>query len=236
MEPLLLIRDLSHGSHRQPRLRDINLTLRRGEHLALLGVNGAGKTTLLQIVAGMLKARRGDVLVGGVPLHAPGNCARRRLGYLPQHVACYPELSVTENLDWAGRLRGLSPEERRSSIAEILPQVGLEQVSARLAGRLSAGMLQRLGLAQALLDRPELLVLDEPTASLDPLQTEQIRDLLAALSADTSLLLATHLLDDVRRLCNRVAVMRQGQIGSEHAVSDDIDLLTHFHDPQEAPA
>lgn len=236
MQPLLLIRDLSHGSTRQPRLCEINLTVERGERLALLGVNGAGKTTLLQIVAGMLRPTRGEVLFDGQPLYAPGGNARRRIGFLPQQVACYPELSVQENLDWAARLRGLSRLGRRAAINEILPKVGLEAVANRLAGRLSAGMLQRLGLAQALLDRPELLVLDEPTASLDPLQTEQIRDLLDALSGDTSILLATHLLDDVRRLCGRVAVMRQGRVGTEHAVSDDIDLLTHFHDPQEAPA
>lgn len=235
MEPLLLIRDLSHGSTRQPRLREINLSIRRGERLALLGVNGAGKTTLLQIVAGMLRPTRGEVLFDGASLHAPGSTARRRIGFLPQQVACYPELSLHENLDWAARLKGLSPRARRAAIDEIIPKVGLEAVATRLAGRLSSGMLQRLGLAQALLGKPELLVLDEPTASLDPLQTEQIRDLLDALSADTSILLATHLLDDVRRLCGRVAVIQQGRLGAEHAVSDDIDLLTHYQDAREAP-
>jgi ABC-2 type transport system ATP-binding protein len=236
MEPLLLTRQLGYGTGRHARLHDIELTLQRGERLALLGINGAGKTTLLQIIAGMLNPTRGEVLFDGRPLYAADSTARRRIGFLPQQVACYPELSVAENLDWAARLRGLSARDRRLAIEETLPRVGLQAVARRLAGRLSAGMLQRLGLAQALLHRPELLVLDEPTASLDPLQTEQIRELLASLAADTSLLLATHLLDDVRQLCQRVAVMRHGRLETAHAVSDDIDLLSHLRDRQGEPA
>jgi ABC-2 type transport system ATP-binding protein len=240
MEPLLHIHQVSHGDMRRPRLRDIDLRMQRGERLALLGVNGAGKTTLLQIVAGMLAPTRGEVLFDGQPLHAADSRARGRIGFLPQQVACYPELSVAENLDWVARLHGLPAPRRARAIDEALSRVGLGDVAVRLAGQLSAGMLQRLGLAQALLGGPELLVLDEPTASLDPLQTEQIRELLASLAGDTAILLATHLLDDVHRLCQRVAVLKDGRLEADHPVDDEVDLLLHFHngsvDRPEVPA
>ena len=125
-------------------------------------------------------------------------------------------------------MRGLKGQALSDAIETVLPQVQLSDFSARLAGRLSAGMAQRLGLAQAILHRPKILILDEPTAGLDPLQTEQIRALLAGLDTETSVILATHLLDDVQQLCDRVILLDAGRKKAEHAVTPDIDLLTHF--------
>jgi ABC-2 type transport system ATP-binding protein len=228
MKPLLLARHLSLGPAQRPRLTDIDLHLEPGDRLALLGVNGAGKSTLMQVLAGILAPDSGEVLILGQRLDRAGPRLRRHIGFLPQQIPCYPELTVTENLQWAGHLRGLEGQPLQTAIDRALRQVQLGEQAARLGGSLSAGMRQRLGLAQAVLHRPDVLILDEPTAGLDPLQTEQIRELLSTLTAACSLVLATHLLDDVQRLCNRVILLDGGRKTAEHAVTPDTDLLTHF--------
>jgi len=182
----------------------------------------------MQLLAGVLAPDEGEILVLGQRLDRAGSGPRRHIGFLPQRVPAYPELTVRENLAWAGRLHGLHGAALQTAIDDMLERVQLANVERRLAGRLSAGMAQRLGLAQALLHQPAILILDEPTAGLDPLQTEQIRELLAALPDDISLILATHLLDDVQRLCNRVILLDAGRKTAEHAVTPEIDLLAHF--------
>jgi len=228
MKPLLLARQLSYGVASRPRLSNFDLQLQRGDRLGLLGVNGAGKSTLMQVLAGILAPSDGEVRILGQRLDQAGPTLRRHIGYLPQRVPIYPELTVRENMDWAGRLRGLKGQPLRTAAEGALQQVELGAFSRRLAGRLSAGMEQRLGLAQAIMHQPDILILDEPTAGLDPLQTEQVRDLLRNLSADTSVILATHLLDDVQQLCNRVILLDEGRKTAEHEVTPDIDLLQYF--------
>ncbi len=228
MKPVLLARQLSYGNPDRPRLSDFDLQLQPGDRLGLLGINGAGKSTLMQLLAGILAPSRGEVLILGQRLDRAGPALRRHIGFLPQRVPFYPELTVTENLQWAGRLRGLSGQGLIDAIDTVLDQVRLVEFSRRLAGRLSAGMAQRLGLAQALVHRPDILILDEPTAGLDPLQTEQIRGLLGSLGGETSVVLATHLLDDVQQLCNRVILLDAGCKKAEHEVTPDTDLLRHF--------
>jgi len=228
MKPLLLARQLSYGKATRPRLSDFDLQLQPGDRLGLLGVNGAGKSTLMQLLAGILAPSGGEVVIMGQRLDLAGRALRRHIGFLPQRVPVYPELTVRENLDWAGRLRGLEGRALHEAIDDVLQQVQLDGFGQRLAGRLSAGMAQRLGLAQAILHRPEILILDEPTAGLDPLQTEQVRELLRGLPAETSVILATHLLDDVQQLCNRVILLDEGRKTAEHEVTPDTDLLAHF--------
>jgi ABC-2 type transport system ATP-binding protein len=228
MKPLLQARQLSYGTAQRPRLRDLDLQLEAGERLGLLGVNGAGKSTLMQLLAGVLPPTGGEVLILGQSLNRGGSGPRRHIGFLPQRIAAYPELSVRENLYWSGRLHGLTGRALNAAIDGTLERVRLHDVAQRLAGRLSAGMAQRLGLAQALLHGPAILILDEPTAGLDPLQTEQIRELLTSLPNEISLVLATHLLDDVQRLCGRVILLDHGRKAAEHAVTPETDLLTHF--------
>ena len=235
MESLLHIQKLSHGSGGRARLRNIDLRLDVGDRLALLGSNGAGKSTLLQILSGALSPSSGDVLIRGEQLHQANSTARARIGYLPQRIAMYPDLNVRENLAWAARLRSMHGTSLETAIDRALEQVQLQEIAKRLASRLSAGMLQRLGLAQAIVHQPDILLLDEPTASLDPLQTSQIRDLIRTLDSNTAVVLATHLLEDVQQLCNRVVVLDAGRKTAEHEVSPDIDLLAHFH-PKEQTA
>lgn len=236
MKPLLNAQNLCCGSASQPRLRDLDLQLQSGDRLGLLGVNGAGKSTLMQVLAGILAPDSGEVTLNGQRLDQGATSLRRQIGFLPQRVPAYSELTVTENLRWAGQLRGLNGRALSEAIEQTLQQVQLQPFANRLAGMLSAGMLQRLGLAQALLHQPALLILDEPTAGLDPLQTEQIRELLQALPADNSMIIATHLLEDVQQLCDRVILLDQGRKTAEHAVTADTDLLAHFRRQQAATA
>lgn len=234
MEPCLQVRDLGCGPRRRPRLRGVAFELAAGERLAVLGVNGAGKSTLLQLLAGVLAPDSGEVLVHGRPLHGGEPALRRHIGYLPQRPPFYPELTLAENLAWAGRLRGLHGARLDGAVAECLALVGLESVAGRLAGRLSGGMAQRLGLAQVVIHRPDVMLLDEPTAGLDPLQAEQIRNLLDRLAGACSLVLATHLLEDVHRLCGRVIVLDGGSQRVDRAVSAGVDLLEYLRDPATA--
>ena len=236
MKPLLLARQLSYGPATRPRLNAVDLQLHSGDRLGLLGVNGAGKSTLMQVLAGILAPSQGEVRVLGQRLDHAAPALRRHIGFLPQRVPVYPELSVIENLTWAGQLRGLRGPSLKTAIERAMQQVQLSALGRRLAGKLSAGMAQRLGLAQAILHRPDILILDEPTAGLDPLQTEQIRDLLRGLPADTSVILATHLLDDVQQLCNRVILLDEGRKTAEHEVTPSTDLLAHFRNRAQALA
>ena len=225
MEALLQVEDLGFGPPRRPRLQNVSFSLAAGERLAVLGVNGAGKSTLLQLLAGTQAPTTGRVRLRGETLHGGPAALRRQLGYMPQRPPLYPELSARENLAWAGRLRGLRGATLNRAVEQGLQRVGLESVGARLAGRLSGGMAHRLGLAQAVIHRPALLLLDEPTAGLDPLQTEQIRSLLATLAPESALVLATHLLDDVHALCKRVLLLDAGRTRADQAVTPDTDLL-----------
>lgn len=231
MNAVLDARQLSYGTQTRRRVDALDVQLGAGDRLGLLGVNGAGKSTLLQLLAGVLAPHAGVVSVMGRTLTADDIGIRRHIGFMPQRVPLYGELSVHENLAWAGRLRQLTGQSLHRAIAAVLARVQLDGVSQRLAGQLSAGMVQRLGLAQALIHEPSILILDEPTAGLDPLQTENIRDLLKALPADCSVILATHLLDDVQQLCDRVILLDAGRKAAEHAVTDDSDLLAHFRNP-----
>jgi ABC-2 type transport system ATP-binding protein len=169
-------------------------------------------------------------------LHGDEADLRRHIGFLPQRVPAYGELTVRENLAWAGRLRKLGGTALEQAIDAALQRTQLGDLGARLAGRLSAGMLQRLGLAQALIHDPQILILDEPTAGLDPLHTEQLRDLLRALPDATGVVLATHLLDDVQQLCDRVILLDDGRKVAEHAVDAGTDLLAHFRAERNAAA
>jgi ABC-2 type transport system ATP-binding protein len=233
MESLLRMRDIWMGDVSRARLQGVDLDLASGDRLGLLGVNGAGKSTLLAVLAGSLSPTRGTIEIDGETALAE---RRRRVGYLPQRVACYPELTVRENLDWVARLHGLSGIAAGQAIDRSLSQTAIADQADRLAGQLSSGMQQRLGLAQALVGSPQVLLLDEPTASLDPVQMEQIRALIRDLPATVSVILATHLFDDVLAVCDRVAIMDAGRKTGEHRVEVGMDLMQHFQNTQEERA
>ena len=193
-------------------LDSVSLEVEPGESFGLLGANGAGKTTFIRLLTGFLVPSNGHLTVDGL---SPADNARRvqaRIGYVPETPRLYPELRVRDFLGFAAGLRGLSGSGRRRAVSESLARFNLEPVARRLIGHLSKGYCQRVSLAQAFLHAPALLVVDEPTAGLDPLQREEIREVLAALAGDCTLLLCTHDLAEARALTARSAVLRRGAL------------------------
>jgi ABC-2 type transport system ATP-binding protein len=196
---------------RRPALLDLDLEVRRGEILGYVGPNGSGKTTTLKLLVGLLRPDRGEGWILGEPLAA--RTWRYRVGYLPEHPYLYDYLTPAEYLDYAGRLFGLAAKARRDRSRELLALVGLERSAGLPMRRFSKGMVQRAGLAQALLNDPELLILDEPMSGLDPIGRRLVRDLIVAQrKAGKTVLFSTHILSDAETLCDRVAVLRGGRL------------------------
>jgi ABC-2 type transport system ATP-binding protein len=196
---------------RRPALQDLDLTLHRGEILGYLGPNGSGKTTTLKLLTGLLRPDRGEATVLGEPLAS--RAWRMRAGYLPENPYLYDYLTPAEYLDYVGRLFGMAREKRRERSRELLALVGLERSSGVPMRRFSKGMLQRAGLAQALVNDPELLFLDEPMSGLDPIGRRLVRDLIRGLrKAGKTVLFSSHILSDAEALCDRVAVLRAGRL------------------------
>jgi ABC-2 type transport system ATP-binding protein len=196
---------------RRPALVDLDLEVRRGEILGYVGPNGSGKTTTLKLLFGLLRPDRGAARILGEPLAS--RAWRFRAGYLPEHPYLYDYLTPLEYLDYAGRLFGLAREARRGRARELLALVGLERSARVPMRRFSKGMLQRVGLAQALVNDPELLILDEPMSGLDPIGRRLVRNLILDLhKAGKSVLFSTHILSDAETLCDRVAVLRAGRL------------------------
>ena len=195
-------------------LDDVSLTLGPGV-VGLLGPNGAGKTTLMRIVTGILRPTAGRVEVGSHDLASSAGRAavKRTLGYLPQELALYPDLTGWEMLDYIGLLKGIDDKRaRHAQIAALLARVGLERHAQRRIGTYSGGLRRRVGIAQVLLGDPRLIVVDEPTAGLDPEERMRFRALLGSLGSDRIVILSTHILDDVAQSCATVAVLHEGRL------------------------
>ncbi len=199
-----------YGAHHA--LRGLSLEVCRGEVLGLLGPNGAGKSTTMQILAGVLAPSRGAVEICGVDLLERAAEAKRNVGYLPENPPLYEELSVDEYLAYAAQLRGVARTAIAGAMAEAKARTGLEAVGHRLLGNLSKGYRQRVGIAQAIVHRPALVILDEPTVGLDPNQIREIRALVRELGDAHAVLLSTHLLPEVQAVCDRVQIIGDGRL------------------------
>jgi ABC-2 type transport system ATP-binding protein len=193
----------------------ISFSVREGEILGMLGPNGAGKTTTIRMITGFLPPTGGRVTVDGKDLFESPRAARRQVGYLPENVALYPEMRVSEYLGYRARLEGLSRAEARQAIPVTLERCLLADVRDQIIGTLSKGYRQRVGLATAILHTPRVLVLDEPTVGLDPRQIISIRELIRELGRQHTLLLSTHILPEVELLCDRVVIIDRGRIIAE---------------------
>ncbi|MDQ7031509.1 MAG: ATP-binding cassette domain-containing protein [Desulfonauticus sp.] len=201
--------NLSYGS--QQVLFDLNFSLNQGEILGFLGPNGAGKSSTMRILTGYLKPSSGQVLFLDKDISEDPIFLRKHLGYLPETAPLYPELKVAEYLSWVAELKGIV-KNTSQEVDKVISECGLSKVKAKLIGYLSKGYRQRVGLAQALLGNPKLIILDEPTVGLDPAQVREIRDLIKKLGQEKTILLSTHILSEVELLCKRVIIINQGRI------------------------
>jgi ABC-2 type transport system ATP-binding protein len=200
-------------------VRDVDLTVRRGEVLGLLGPNGSGKTTTIKMILGLLQPTAGRIAVLGKPPTDVG--LKHRLGYLPEESNLYRFLNAEETLDFYGRIFRLPGERRKQRVDALLEMVGLEAARYRPVGEYSKGMQRRVGLAQALINDPDLLILDEPTTGMDPIATRQIKDLIRTLrDRGKTVLLCTHLLGEVEDVCDRLVIMYGGRIRATGTVDE----------------
>ncbi len=195
-----------------PAIMDINFRVEPGEIVGFLGPNGAGKSTTMKVITGFLPPTSGSASVAGYDVVNESLEARRHIGYLPETVPLYTEMTVREYLDYMGRLRGMTSERVRARIDEVVEICRLEDYYTSIIGKLSKGFRQRLGIAQAILHEPDVLVLDEPTIGIDPIQVVETRQLIKDLGGDHTLIVSTHILPEVSQLCERVIVINEGQI------------------------
>ncbi|MBI4160883.1 MAG: ATP-binding cassette domain-containing protein [Acidobacteria bacterium] len=184
----------------------------RGEILGFLGPNGAGKTTTMRILACYLTPSEGTARVAGFDVVREPMQVKRRIGYLPEHPPLYREMTVEGFLGFVGRIRAVPGRELRPAVDRVIERCGLASVRHRLIGNLSKGFQQRVGLAQALLHNPEVLILDEPTIGLDPAQIQEIRGLIRSLGGDHTVILSTHILPEVQKTCGRVVIIHEGKV------------------------
>lgn len=201
-------------------VRELSFTIDRGEVVGFLGPNGAGKTTTLRILAGFLGASRGRVCIAGFDVSEEPIEARRRLGYMPEHCPAYPEMRVHEYLAFRARLKRVPARQRRDAIQRVMERVYLAHRAQTLVGHLSKGYRQRLGLADALLGDPDLLILDEPTSGLDPNQVIEVRRVIRELAQDHTVLLSTHILTEVEMSCSRALVIHQGRLVAQGTLEE----------------
>jgi ABC-2 type transport system ATP-binding protein len=212
MQPMIKVENLTKRYAGVRALSGVSFEVGRGEIVGFLGPNGAGKSTTMRILTGFIPASSGRVQVAGCDVFEDSLEVRRHIGYMPENNPLYVDMRVNEYLKFRARLKGVPRSERRERIDEVLTQCGLTDVSRRVIGQLSKGYRQRVGLADALLAEPDLLILDEPTIGLDPVQIRQVRQLIKDLGKRHTILLSSHILPEVEMTCERVIIIHHGKI------------------------
>lgn len=209
---VLEVKQVSKLYENQRGVRHIDFSMSRGEIVGFLGPNGAGKTTTMRMITGYLNPTHGTITIDGLSMADHPKKARQKIGYLPETPPLYPEMSVRAYLQFIADLRGIPVREQKQRIGGVIERLGLEGRERQIIRSLSKGYKQRIGLAQAILHNPDLLVLDEPTSGLDPKQIIEIRQLIRELGENHTVLLSTHILPEINTLCNRVLIINQGSI------------------------
>ncbi|MCY4487757.1 MAG: ABC transporter ATP-binding protein [Deltaproteobacteria bacterium] len=199
---------------------DVSFSIGKGEVVGLLGHNGAGKTTIMRMLTGYIEPTAGSVVIDGMAVSEERLSIQRRLGYLSENAPLYPDMSVVRYLEYVADLRGVAPAERPAALRRALERTWLADRALDPVGTLSKGYKQRLGVAQAIVHEPEILILDEPTNGLDPAQIFQMRSLVSDLSENATIIVSTHILQEVEAVCERVIIMVQGRIAVDARLSE----------------
>ncbi len=199
---------------------EVSFTIAKGEIVGLLGHNGAGKTTVMKMLSGYLEPSAGSIQFQGLALQDHLKNLQQKIGYLPENLPIYPELSVAAYLDYAAELKALRGEEKQREIKRVIEATDIKSKLLSPIASLSRGYKQRVGVAQALLGRPALLILDEPTNGLDPQQTLQMRELIRSIAKEATVILSTHIMQEVDALCDRVLMMRAGRLVLDEKLAD----------------
>lgn len=199
---------------------DVSFTVADGQICGLLGPNGAGKSTIMNIITGYLSATSGQVTVAGHPLPEEADAAKACVGYLPEQPPLYPEMTVQEYLTFAAELKGVKKAERKEQVCRAARRTGLETVLPRLIRSLSKGYKQRVGIAQALLGSPRLIILDEPTVGLDPAQVIEIRKLIRELGQAHTVILSSHILSEVQAVCQQILILSKGHLAAAGSLEE----------------
>lgn len=219
---MLQVQNISrrYGSHLA--VNDVSFSIKKGEIIGLLGHNGAGKTTIMKMLSGYLEADSGQILLDGLDIQQHRQAIQQQLGYLPEHLPLYPDMTVLDYLDYAADLKAVAKDKRASEIRRVIAATALQDKLNAKIDTLSRGYKQRLGVAQAILAQPRLLILDEPTNGLDPSQTLQMRELIQQIAKDATVILSTHIMQEVQALCSRVLLVQQGRL----VLDSELEALT----------
>jgi len=209
---MIKVENLTKRYAGQTAIRDLSFEVGQGEIMGFLGPNGAGKTTTMRILAGFMPATSGRASIAGFDVFEQSLQARARIGYMPENVPLYSDMRVSEYLDYRAALKGVAHRRVAERVGDVKELCGLKDVERKLIGALSKGYRQRVGLADALLHEPDLLILDEPTIGLDPNQIRQVRELIRNLGKQHTILLSTHILPEVEMTCTRVIIIHKGRI------------------------
>ena len=209
---MLEVRSITRHYGEMKAVDDVSFSIERGEIVGLLGHNGAGKTTIMKMLSGFLEPDVGSISFHGVSVSSSPEALQKQLGYLPENLPVYPELSVASYLDYAAELKGLRGGDKRQAIKTVIEATELGPRLLSPIATLSRGMKQRVGVAQAIIGSPSLLILDEPTNGLDPTQTEQMRQLIRNIGESATVILSTHIMQEVEALCDRALIIRQGRL------------------------
>ena len=218
--PMIEARGLSKFYGDFAAVRDMSFTIEKGEIVAFLGPNGAGKSTTMKMLTGYLSASEGSAFIGGHDMANERLEGSRKLGYLPESGPLYPDMTPAEMLHFFGEARGLRDKELSQCVADAVDATQLHSVYHKPIGKLSKGFRQRVGMSQALLHKPDVLIMDEPTSGLDPNQTDQIREVILEWGKDRTILLSTHILQEVEAMANRVIVVHEGQKVADGPLDD----------------
>ena len=209
---MIQVKNLTKYYGRTPAIKDVTFTVEKGEILGFLGPNGAGKSTTMKILSCFMPATKGTAKVAGYDVFEDSLEVRKRIGYQPENVPLYKDMPVSTYLNFVAEVRGIVKGERKRKVGKAMDECGITKVSGKLIGKLSKGYRQRVGIAQALIHDPEVLILDEPTIGLDPKQIHGIRGLVKDLAGKRTIILSTHILPEVSMTCHRVIIINEGQI------------------------